>query len=93
MTDRYSIAEARDCLSRVVHEAESRGPVRLTRRGKEVAVVLSVKDYESLGLERKPVSRVVSEIRERYLLDELGIDPDEVLAGARETSSGRDFAW
>ncbi len=93
MASSYSIAEARDRLSRVVHEAESRGPVELTRRGRTVAVVVSANDYARLGAGRKPVHRVVEEIREQFCIGELGIDPDELLVGAREGSAGRDFAW
>jgi antitoxin Phd len=44
----YSIAEARDRLPALVHEVEENGPVELTRRGKPVAVVLSMQEYERL---------------------------------------------
>ena len=49
MSKAYSIAEARNQLSRVVHEAESTGEVQLTRRGKPVAVVLSMDEYRRLN--------------------------------------------
>lgn len=93
MAGSYTIAEARDQLSRVVHEAESRGPVELTRRGRMVAVVLSASDFERLGVGRKPVGQVVAETREKYRVEALDVDPDELLSGARDTTTGRDFAW
>ncbi len=93
MAGSYTIAEARDQLSRVVHEAENRGPVELTRRGRMVAVVLSASDYERLGLGRKPVCQVVAEAREKYRVETLDINPDELLSGARDTTPGRDFSW
>lgn len=56
MQKRYSIAEAKNRLSHVVHEAEDDGPVELTRRGKTVAVILSSDEYRLLerqGRERR----------------------------------------
>lgn len=46
--DSYSIAEARNNLARLVHVAEDGEPVRLTRRGRPVAVLLSLGEYERL---------------------------------------------
>jgi len=54
MTKQYSVAEAREKLAHVVHEAEEGTTVELTRRGKPVAVVLSHIAYERLS--RKPLS-------------------------------------
>ena len=48
MAKEFSIAVAKDNLSEVVREAERTGAVRLTRRGKPVAVVLSEKEYHRL---------------------------------------------
>ncbi len=44
----YSIAEASSNLPALVHEAEASGPVKLTRQGEAVAVVLSMKEYQRL---------------------------------------------
>ncbi len=48
MDDGYSIAEARNNLARLVHEAEDGDPVHLTRRGLPVAVILSLAEYERM---------------------------------------------
>lgn len=93
MSGTYSIAEARDRLSQVVREAENRGPVELKRRGRTVAYVLSAGDFARLQAGRKPLASVVAKVRERFRVEELGIDPDEVLSGARDASAGRDFQW
>jgi prevent-host-death family protein len=45
----YSIAEARDQLPALVHEAERGNHIKLTRRGKAVALLNSVEDYERLA--------------------------------------------
>ncbi len=55
MDDAYSIADAKNKLSGLVHEAEQGHPVRLTRRGKPVAVLISTEQYERLSRPRKKV--------------------------------------
>ena len=55
MNDAYSIAAARNNLSGLVHEAEQGHPVRLTRRGKPVAVLISTEQYERLSKPRKKI--------------------------------------
>src|SRR2546430_17402534 len=41
----YSVAEARDKLPSLVHEAERGRPVRITRRGKRAAVLISEAEF------------------------------------------------
>jgi prevent-host-death family protein len=48
MQKQYSIAEARDKLASIVHEVEKAGPIKLTRRGKPVAVLIAESEYERL---------------------------------------------
>ena len=55
MNDVYSIAAAKNNLSGLVHEAEQGRPVRLTRRGKPVAVLISTEQYERLSKPRKNI--------------------------------------
>jgi prevent-host-death family protein len=55
MSDAYSIAEAKNNLSGLVHEAEQGRPVRLTRRGKPVAVLISTEQYERLSKPRMKI--------------------------------------
>ena len=55
MNDAYSIAAAKNNLSGLVHEAEQGHPVRLTRRGKPVAVLISTEQYERLSKPRKKI--------------------------------------
>jgi len=43
-----SIAEAKNCLTRLIHEAEQGETVHITRRGKPVAVMVSEAEYERL---------------------------------------------
>lgn len=44
----FSIADARSQLPKIIHAVEAGDATKLTRRGKPVAVLLSVKEYEAL---------------------------------------------
>lgn len=48
MAIRYSVAEAKDRLSQLIHTAEADGAVEITRRGKPVAMLVSVREYTRL---------------------------------------------
>lgn len=48
MRKRYSIAEARDQLTRILRKVEEGEAVELTRRGQAVAVLVSAKDFVRL---------------------------------------------
>ena len=52
MSRQYSIAEAREKLAHVIQEAEQGVKVELTRRGKPVAILLSLPEYERLSRKR-----------------------------------------
>ena len=47
-----SIAEAKSRFAELVHQAESGHPVRITRRGRAVAVLVSEADYARLNAGR-----------------------------------------
>ena len=44
----YTIAQARHDLPAIVHEVERNGRARITRRGRPVAVMLSIAEFERL---------------------------------------------
>lgn len=52
----WQIQEAKNKLSEVVEEAIEKGPQILTRRGVEVAVVLSFDEYLQLKRKQTPLS-------------------------------------
>ena len=88
----YSIAEAKNKLSQVVHEAEGDGQVGLTRRGKPVVVVLSFAEYQRLrGGDSRPLWKAIQEFRAVHAdhLDELSGALDDL----RQRDTGRDFSW
>lgn len=63
----YSVAEARDKLPALVHEAERGRPVRITRRGKRAAVLISETEYRrSHGVASRGLAAAIQAWRARY---------------------------
>lgn len=81
----YSIAAARDNLASIVHEVEAGHQATLTRRGKPVAVILSLQEYERLS---RPGTFLAAYASWRDTWGEALEEPD--LEGLRDSSSGRD---
>ncbi|HVR31041.1 MAG TPA: type II toxin-antitoxin system Phd/YefM family antitoxin [Thermoanaerobaculia bacterium] len=84
----FSIAEARNRLPALVHAVEEGPPVRLTRRGKPVAVLVSLRDYERLGRRRPDLWQAIETFRRETDLSDL--DVDEIFAGVRDRLPGRE---
>lgn len=86
----YSIAEAKNSLSRIVHEAEEGETINLTRRGELVAVLLSAEEFQKI---RKKQSSPASAL-ESFLGNEshkkVDVDPS-IFEGLRVKTSGRDI--
>ncbi len=63
MSTTYSIAQARQNLPAVVHEAERAGEVRITRRGEVVARLVAESEFQRLTRRKGPIdwgARLVS---------------------------------
>ena len=64
---RVSVAEAKDRLPALIHEAEeSHSPVEITRRGKVVAVLVSSADYERQRMPKRSVADEIRDIFEKH---------------------------
>lgn len=88
MSLRYSIAEARISLPAIVDQAAAGERVELTRRGKPVAVVVSLREFERLRGDRSGFRNAYKKFLDRYSLDEIGLD-DDFAAAARDKNTGR----
>ena len=91
MSDRHSISEARSNLPKLVREAERGKAVELTRRGEAVAVLVGCRQYERLIGRHRSFFDAYEEFKEDVDLAELAIDPDELFAGTRDDTRGRDI--
>lgn len=93
MVKKYSIAEARDNFTSVVHEAEEGVRVELTRRGRPVAFLIGTEDFERLAEKRLGFWEAYQEFRRRLENAHVEIDPDEIWGDVRDQSPARDFEW
>ena len=92
MSKQYSISDARTSLPAVVDQAEAGQRVELTRRGKPVAVVVSLREFERLRGERPLFADAYTKFLNRYSLDEVGFGAD-FAASARDRHVGRKVSF
>jgi PTS system cellobiose-specific IIB component len=91
----YSIAEARRNLPAVVDEALAGGEVRLTRHGREVAVLVSTAEYDRLKRGKRNVGEAFAaweaEFRKEPYSEDDGPDiGPEYWDALRDRSPGRE---
>ena len=89
MVKSFSIAQARHNLAALVHELERQSPIRLTRRGKPVAVLLSMREYERLLNRTTSFWDAYTAFRASTDLAQLAIEPS-VFDAVRDRSAGRE---
>ncbi len=91
--ERYSVAEARDHLPGILHGVERGTAVEITRRGRPVAVVLSIREYERLSGKKPDFWEAYQRWRSTVNWDDWDDSVvDEILA-SRDRSPGREFTW
>lgn len=92
MSKTYSIAEARNNFAAIVHDLETTSSIQVTRRGKPVAMLLSMEEFARL-------SGGGQGFWERYLAFCRIMDPGrymiepEFLDGVRDSDPGREMQW
>ncbi len=88
MPRRYSIAEARSNLPTIVDQAEAGQNIELTRRGKPVAVVVSLSEFARLRGERAGFGQAYKHFLKAHVLRDVGLD-DGFFQSTRDRDAGR----
>jgi prevent-host-death family protein len=88
MPKRYSIAEARSNLPSIVGQAEAGREIELTRRGKPVAVLVSLQEIERLRSGRTGFGEAYRRFLKAHPLRGGGIE-DDVFESTRDRGTGR----
>lgn len=88
----FSIAEAKNRLPAIVHFVEKGSYVQLTRRGKPVAVLLSMQEYESLIRKKIGFGAALAEFRRQHMDEGIEIS-DRDFEGIRDNSTGREVQF
>jgi len=65
MQKQFSIAEAKNRLPTIIHYVEKGPSVELTRRGKPVAVLLSIQEYDRLSRKYTGFWNAITEFRRK----------------------------
>ncbi|MBT9587641.1 type II toxin-antitoxin system Phd/YefM family antitoxin [bacterium] len=81
----FTVAEARNQLPNLLHLVESSGSVQISRRGKPVAVVMSMHDYQKLKQAGPTFAEFLSDFRDRHDLTGL----EDVFLDVRDRTPGR----
>jgi prevent-host-death family protein len=76
MEQSYSIAEARANLPTLIDQVEAGVTVELTRRGKGVAVMISVAEYQRLRSKRTSFQDVYQKFLKKHSLADVGLEKD-----------------
>ena len=88
MHDEISIAEAKNRLPSIIHSVEKGPYIKLTRRGKPVAILLSIKEYERLSKKTTGLWEALSKFREQ--VKEINTDiTDPEFEDLRDADPGR----
>ena len=90
---RHSVADARRNLPALIRAAEDGRTVEISRRGVPVAVMVSSARFAQLGPRRPGFMEAYRTFLRKTDLAALALDPDEIFAGVRDSSPGRDFQW
>jgi prevent-host-death family protein len=92
MPKSFSIAEARHDLAALVHQLNRKHLIELTRRGKTVAVLMSIREYNRLAAPAKHFWEAYTSFYETADLRRLEIEP-ETFSNVRDRSSGGEVNW
>jgi prevent-host-death family protein len=86
-----TMSEARASFASVLDRVERGAPVRVTRGGKPVAVIVSLEQYQ----ESQRDAGAVSEAFRAFMktVDRRALRGSDPWAGARDRTAGRDFRW
>ncbi len=89
-----SVADAKNRLTRLIHEVEAGETIHVTRRGKPVAVIISEQAFELLqkGEVKQNFWQAIREMRSDPNFEPVDLSEQEIGAW-RDKSFGREFSW
>jgi cellobiose PTS system EIIB component len=89
----YSISQVQQNPEDIIQTVEREKAVEITQQGKQVAVLLSVAEYERLvGAKQSGLDVALAQFRQELLEEGLDLDPDEMFKDVRDKSPGREVS-
>ena len=92
MEKNFSIAEAKNRLPAIIHLVEDGQAVRLTRHGKPVAVLMSIREFERMNKSKGDFWRALMAFRSSLEEEGIAID-DSDFEALRDQTPGREVNW
>jgi prevent-host-death family protein len=92
MSEQYSIEEIPVNFNKIVQEVEQGDSIEVTRQGKQIAVIISAAEYEKLR-RSQCFGESLEQFRQEYNVETAEINPDEIFAGVRDFSPGREASF
>jgi prevent-host-death family protein len=92
MSKRYSIAQARSTLPSIVDDAESGIDIELTRRGKPVAAIVSLKELTRLRRQNTSFGAAYQNFLQKHSLSKVGLTAKK-FADKRDRHTGRKVSF
>jgi len=92
MMPTYSVAEARNRFAEIVHDLKHVSKVQVTRRGRPVAILVSIEEFEMLCAGNVGFTSAYEAFSSKFDLAKAQIEP-EVFADLRDPSQGREMSW
>ncbi len=89
----FSIAQAKSRFAQLVYQVESGQAVRITRRGRPVAVMLSETEYERLAAPREGLFAFTSALRSQAGTTGMALFDDAELGNLRDQSERPAAHW
>lgn len=89
MEDQYTIADAKNKLPAIIHSVETGQAVKLTRHGRPVAVLMSIKDYQRFNRKKEGYWSALNSWR-KNVENEVIVVTGEEFENIRDDSSGRE---
>ncbi len=89
MEQQFTIVDAKNKLPSIIHSVETGQAVKLTRHGKPVAVLLSIKDYQRLNRKREGYWSALNSFRKQLKKEGVFISGED-FKNIRDKSSGRE---
>jgi prevent-host-death family protein len=89
LENHFTIAEAKSRLPAIIHSVEDGPSVKLTRHGKPVAVLLSIREYEQLAKNKMDYWSALTKFRNILEKEDIKIT-DADFEDLRDTSTGRE---
>ena len=94
MTIKSSIAETKDNLPKYIHEVETGNDICITRHGKDVAMLVSIKRYkEKFTDEDNGIYGAIMAWRNQLNPNDNERWTDKDIEALRDKSPARDFSW